>query len=57
MRYVPPALVLLAFAVLAACFPAARRPFLVLFALAALYALLKLTGVFEALAPGRSGVL
>jgi uncharacterized membrane protein YuzA (DUF378 family) len=57
MRYLLLVVALLAIAALAGRWPAARRALLVLIALAALYAVLKMTGVIEALAPDRDGVL
>jgi hypothetical protein len=56
MKYLLTLLVVLAFVAVLTRLPSVRRALLILLGLLAAYAVLKMTGVIEALAPDRQGV-
>jgi hypothetical protein len=56
MKYLLTLVAVVGFVAVATRLPAVRRALLVLLGVLALYAVLKMTGVIEALAPDRDGV-
>jgi hypothetical protein len=57
MKYLLTLAVVVGFVAVVTRLPSVRRALLILLGLLALYAVLKMTGVIEALAPDRDGVL
>jgi hypothetical protein len=57
MKYLLTLALIVAFVAMVTRLPSVRRALLILLGLLAFYAVLKMTGVIEALAPDRDGVL